>query len=137
MNEYYLFLNSCDSESYKYNKLTEFTNNLPRTLDLSDGEWELGLTEIHFDTSRSYSKLYVCCDMINSSFTPNKTEQILRYIPYIDDDINEMTYSNVYYFDVMRKFIDRIRIYIKTDNSYQESLSNETLYCTLHIRKKR
>lgn len=136
MTEHYIFLNSSNNGIYKNNSLFDFTCQLPRNIDLSEGEWEIGLTEIHFFSKNSLlTQLYILCDIINSSFTVNETNPVLRFIPTIKSK-RYVYYDKVYYFDVMCKHLDKIRVYIKGDSSSYSSLSTDKLYCTLHLRKK-
>lgn len=48
---FYMTLPSDGSPSFSNNKLSSFKTMLPTTLDLTDGEWEVALTELMFDHS--------------------------------------------------------------------------------------
>lgn len=48
---FYMTLPSDGSQSFPDNKLSDFKTLLPTTLDLTDGEWEMALTELMFDHS--------------------------------------------------------------------------------------
>lgn len=48
---FYMTLPSDGSPSFSNNKLSSFKTLLPTTLDLTDGEWEVALTELMFDHS--------------------------------------------------------------------------------------
>lgn len=135
MNDYYIFLNSSKNEIYRNNNFFDFTCLLPHEIDVSDGNWELGLSEIHFYTSVKYTKLYILCDLVTSSFISNRSHSVLRFIPKIDK-VKTYIFTPAYYFNIRGQTIDRIRIYIKSDNTYNSSLLNESVYCTLHIRHK-
>lgn len=137
MNDYYIFLNSNDQGINRNNTIFNFTCNLPRIIDITNENWEIGLSEIHFFTeNNTLSKLYVCCDLIKPSFTPNESLQILRFIPSLKYKHRHMIFDNINYFDIIKNYIDKIRIYIISDSSISTSLEEDTLNCTLHLRKK-
>lgn len=48
---FYMTLPSDGSQSFPNNKLSSFKTLLPSTINLTDGEWEMGLTELIFDHS--------------------------------------------------------------------------------------
>lgn len=135
MKDIYLYLNSSKDDIYN-NKFFDFTCTLPRVLDLSTDEWEIGLAESHFFTNKKYTKLFIYCDIISSSFTPSKSEQILRFIPTVNET-SSFVFNKIFYLDIRCNFIHKIRLYIKSETDNSVSLSDETLYCTLHIRKKK
>ena len=137
MKDYYLFLTSNSTASHIGNNFLDFTVEFPYTINLSDKEWQLGLLQISFFTKQNTisPNMYVCCDIITSSFCDNETLQILRFIPCHKGRTN-LSFRNVFYQDVLPNSINKIRIYIKQVDGTEKSFKDEILYCTLHLKQK-
>ena len=146
MNSHYLFLNSKVNDFNKNNVFLDFTSVFHQNINLNDKEWELGLCEIYLDKKTTESTvsnrrslvcplMFVCCDIITPSFFNSISIHALRLIPEMIGK-NYKNFDKVYYFDVTRKNIDKIRIYIKTAEEETRSFTDQTLYCTVHLREK-
>ena len=137
MKEHYIYITSSKTEKYDNNKFSEFTVDFPSNIDLSTNNWELGLATIDFSKRGTPSpNMYICCDIISPSYKNNKTAQILRFIGCTKGR-GSLSFNPIFYFDVLTKSIDKINIYILSGEDILESFSEETLYCTLHLREKK
>ena len=136
MNEIYMYLNSSSREATNKNNFLDFTVNLPFNIDLHDCKWELGLCDIFFVKRKErWPNMYICCDVISSSFVNDKTLPVLRFIPEKEGRFSR-TFETIHYVDVVCKSLNKIRVYIYNENHEGSSFLNETLYCTLHLRRK-
>ena len=139
MKGYYIYIHSPANISYK-NNFFDFTVDFPQSIDLSKSDWELGLCEFSFtkakiSTAEKCPNMFLCCDIIAHSFCNNKSIPVLRFIPEMKGK-HFRNFDFVYYFDVIVKYLDRIRIYIKDNDGDMSSFEDEILYCTLHLREK-
>ena len=108
----------------------------PQQIDLSNGEWEIGLCEVNFIKKNEKSpNMYICCEIIRPSFINNKTISALLLVPEMRGE-NYKNFDCVYYFDIVEKYLDKVWIYITMCEGETTSFNNETLHCTLHIREK-
>jgi len=130
----YIFLESGCKDVYKNNNFIDFNVSLPSNIVL-EGNWELGLAEIY--SKASIPDLYVCCDIVSSSYLCEISEQVLRFLPSTNDKSLYYCFDNIFYFDIIPSTIKTIRMYIKKNSQETSSFANETLYCTLHIRQKK
>ena len=136
MDNLYIFLNSSANSNTKNNFL-DFTVSLPFDLNLMEGKWEVGLCDISFvKKNGGYPSMYICCDSISPSLINSNLMPILRFIPELKGRYNK-SFVNIYYFDLLSTSLNKIRIYIYIENYDGKSFLDETLYCTLHLRKKR
>ena len=137
MKEHYLFIDSKKTKGHNANTGVNFSVDFPHHIDLSSGNWEIGLAEIDLvnRNTNSCKSIFICCDIISTSFQGNNSGQILRFITCNKVKIN-MQYNPIFYFDVLPKHFNKMNIYILNDEGSQESLSSEPLHCTLHLREK-
>lgn len=136
MKSYYLYVDSSPNKEYKNNNFFDFTVILPQNIDISEGEWEIGLCEVHFfKKNERCPDMYICSDIITASFINNITIPVLRFIPEIRGKYYKI-YDNIYYHDIVERYLDKIRLYITPIEETNVSFADETLHCTLHLRQK-
>lgn len=137
MSDYYIYASSSTKVNGINNSFLDFSVKIPSTVNLNEGEWEIGLAEISYGVKkRKYPSMLLCCDKIKHSFFDGKTVGVLRLLMSCINGIDK-TYDEVYYFDLLSYGISYIRLYIKVMDSGNYSFSNDTLYCTLHLRQKK
>lgn len=132
MNEKYIFVQSDNGKDNFF----DFRVVLPSEIDLTKGKWELGLAEAYFKSDEEINGMYVSCDVITTSFFGNNSSQILRFLPSCKKGHNIYRFDNIFYFEIIPCMLRKLRISINTTgNKKNESLANESFYCTLHIRQ--
>ena len=138
MKNQYIFLSSDKTESHPSNTFFDFTVEFPYTIPLAPDEWEIGLSHISFFKKEGSisPNMYLCCDIISASFCNNESSQILRFIPNQKGKTN-LNFDNIFYQDVLPNTINTIRIYIRITEELKRPVKDETLYCTLHLRRKK
>jgi hypothetical protein len=126
MSNFYIYVSS--------KKFTEVSINLPH--ELSEGRWQIGLSEIAFSKSKTkFPDIDVCCDMIVPNFKNDKSRQILRRV-YADKGDVRIRYNPIFYCDVLSNTIKKVNLYLKSDSQDLSSFDTTVLNCTLHLRRK-
>lgn len=117
----YLFLSSDDSLTYHPdNNSYDFTVELSRELK---GAKRLALCELVFTPINE--DLYVFCDVCDDSYALDRSLPLLRIVNASGE------VSNLYFQDVTRSHVHRIRIYIRTKRLEIPSADIGTVRCTL------
>ena len=82
MKDWYIFVNSKSNDFFKNNTFYDFTSILPESIDISHGDWEIGLCEIIcFQKNEKCPNMFICSDMIKPSFCCGRNLPVLRLIP--------------------------------------------------------
>ena len=126
----HLFLSSKDSlDNYPNNTTSDFTIELKDKLTL-DGTWECALREIKFAEEDLNEDCYIFTDICVDSYVLNNHLPVLRQIS------NSEKFVNPYYFQVNRKEIFSLRLYIRNQNLQLPSTLPESVHCVLSLRKR-
>ena len=136
MADFYLFLNSEATTEYKKNYIFDFFLTLPNSIDFNRELWEIGVVDICIKSNITLPEMLLCSNIISSSIVSNGIDQILRFIPEINNSETYLEFNNILYHDIVVRVLDRMRVYIRPMSSVSLSLASGTLYCTVHIRKK-
>jgi hypothetical protein len=134
MDDFYLFLDSRDSQSvHPNNTASEFTVELPRNYDLR-GDWECALVEIRC-RSNSTSRIYVCSDIVQDSYIGNTLLSALRTVELRAKKIVDLTFSNPFYINVQTRELSRVSVFIR-DRELEPYRLTGSLYCSIHFRRR-
>jgi hypothetical protein len=130
----YLILSNDDSKTYySQNNASHFRVKLGQPLTL-DGEWSVGVCEIHLSANADLGRLGFHSDICNGLFSNGIQTDLLRKIN-CKTNVHE-TFPIVYYLHVEKLFIDTLEFYLtKADGSIPSLDANVKLECTLHFRK--
>lgn len=124
----YLFLSSTDClKTHPANSPWDFTVDLKHNVHLK-GEWEIALMEINYEGPST--KLYIFSDLCSDSHVGNNYLPLLRIVQH------SSSFKNPYFIPVPRDFVDRIRVYIRTEKGEIPSFVPSQLRCTLQVRQK-
>ena len=119
----YVFLSSTDSlEYHPDNTSFDFTVELSHEIK---GSHKVALCEIDFEPTGE--DLYIFCDVCDDSHVLDRSLPLLR----ITDSPGE--FSNLYFHNITRSFVQRIRIYIRNQNLSTPSTSIGPVRCTLVV----
>ena len=135
--QHYLFLSSRDA-AHPGSSSGDFTIELPKRYDLK-GHWECALLEISFKSSYR-QRLNVCCDLIEDSCIQKTLFPVLRVISTHEavngnSDYVHRTFERPYFFQIRKKELDRVRIFIR-GSDFQPLVLESPVQCVLLLRKK-
>lgn len=142
-NDFFMLLsNDACKTYYPSNNATDFTINLPSTLNFTDPGWRCGLCEIEcYPNPKTPKSLFLLTDICEETIVNNQKLPLLRMISLCNYKITRkpltITYSNVFYRLVKRQSIDQLRIYIKDVSGESLSVELEKLTCTLHFKRSK
>ena len=102
----HIFISSLDSLEYSPDNTTyDFTVTLPEPII---GRYKVALTEISYPTH--FEDLYIFCDIVEQSYLQDKSLPLLRIVTGMGE------LNHLYYFNVTRQVIQRLRVYILDKN---------------------
>lgn len=131
---YYLYISSEDCKQlFPKNNISHFEVELPETLYLSKGKWEIALMEATYDKDihKDYESMYLLCNLCEDSFVHNNKQPILRKVQW------NTSYRVLQHFvDVTTTQIRHIRLRF-VDLQLQPVTQSGSFYCTLLLQKKR
>ena len=132
-SDFYLHLSSADSKEYfPENKSTHFTVKLPEVLHL-EGEWRVSLCELFHPSVDKPQFLWLLTDVCDDTIIDGKKLPLLRIFQGKKRQAH-VEFTQLHYKSVNKETIERITVYIRSDNGEAPSFSSETLRCTLHFQ---
>ena len=130
----YVYLSSSTSQEYfAANTAANFTNILPKKLELQ-GSWEVALLQIHYPPSSKGQFVKIQTDIASDVIYEDNMLPVLRRIP-ITTKGKLYTPSYPFYIPVKKDHVDRISISIINDQGQFPSFTKKPVRCTLHFRK--
>ena len=147
---FYLYLDKTDSLNYfPRNNGRDFTVKLPERLNLMAGSWSCGLVQVCMAGSQSdlIREIFICCDIIEDSFTAAGKLPVLRsFSPqHISGNAGQesqgnftkhIEYSNIFYIHLRQACFEKVNIYIK-DRKWGDSTGDlEVRNCVLHFTRQ-
>lgn len=84
------------------------------------------------------SQIFIYCDIVDHQIVGGDLYPILRRIPYTgkEDEIITQTFKHLHYVDVKHDHIEKIWIYMKTENGQPPPFHIGPFTLTLHFRRK-
>ena len=132
-SHFYIHLSSEDSKIYfPANNVNTFTVKLPEVLKL-DGQWEVSLCELFYPANNAVKNLFISSNLCIDTIIGDQKRPLLRMVRTKKSGYAE--FGQRYYIPVSSDTIDRVTIYINTENETEIPFSSGTFRCTLHIRK--
>ena len=130
----YIYLSSEDSQDlYPDNNMTDFVVELPQTIHLDEGQWEMALMEANYDKDihKDHGSLYLLCDICEYSIVRNNKQPILRKLMWHTSYRLLQHFMNIQH----KKEIKRLHFRL-VDVNLQPVVYTGSFYCTLLLQKK-
>ena len=129
-----MYVSSEDSQDlYPNNNMTDFVVELPETIHLDEGQWEMALIEAHYDKDihKDHGSLYLLCDVCEYSLVRNNKQPILRKLMY------HTSYRVLQHFVDIPTKKEMKRLHFRLVNVNLESVFHQGSFdCTLLLQKK-
>lgn len=132
-SKHYLFLSSANSSDYfPFNTHSDFTVRLTERLHFP-GNWECTLIDIFFPR-KLQTDVVIYCDLCEQSFINNTKLPVLRtvqngYFRQFD------SFQQLVNIPIARSETQQIRIYITTITGEDPSFIDQSVHCTLLLKR--
>lgn len=139
MSNFYLYLNSTDSDDIrKNNNPSDFYIQFPKGYTL-DGHWTCAVTEIALtcDFTPRSKRLYLCCDLIQQTYVRNTQVPVLRNIEVGTryKKLQSLEYTRPLYTPVTIKYFNSLHLYLRDEDLNPVEFKSNDLHCVLHFKK--
>ena len=129
----YIYISSEDSKDlYPKNSMTDFIVELPETIHLGEGQWEMALIETTYDRNVhvDHQSMYLLCDVCEYSHVHNNKQPILRKLLF------HKTYRVLQHFVDIQTRNELKRLHFRlVDVNLQPVIHTGSFYCTLLLQK--
>ena len=133
-SQHYLYLSSQDSIlQHPGNKPHDFIVELGEPLVL-EGQWEVAVLEINPQlNAKGIKYALLMCDFCETSLVAGEWQPLLRKVTLNKRIVKP--FCPPYYVEIPQRRLERVRLYLKSENLESLSFGSGTLECALHLRR--